>query len=60
MDHVETGPALGPEAAVSTPAPERSEVVHPDSDGQPIAETTPHFEWIVRFVEAICRPCHDV
>ncbi len=36
---------------MSTPTLERRKIVYPDSDGQPMAENTLHFEWIVRFKE---------
>ena len=33
--------------SVSIPRPPRPAVVYPDSDGNPIAENTLQFEWIV-------------
>jgi Uma2 family endonuclease len=44
-------------------APSRPEIVYPDSDGQPIAETTLQFEWIVTIkggLEASFRNRPDV
>ncbi len=39
--------------SIATPKPARPEVVYPDSDGQPIAENTLQFEWIVTIKEGL-------
>jgi Uma2 family endonuclease len=53
---VETTPVaadLKPEVAVSTPTVERRSIIYPDSDGQPMAENTRQFRWIVLIKEGI-------
>jgi hypothetical protein len=39
--------------SVSIPRPPRPAVVYPDSDGNPIAENTLQFEWIVMTLRAL-------
>jgi Uma2 family endonuclease len=39
--------------SVSIPRPPRPKVIYPDSDGQPLAENTLQFEWIVTIKEGL-------
>jgi Uma2 family endonuclease len=45
--------------SISTPNVPRSEIIYPDSDGQPMADNTLQFQWIVTTKEGLERVFHD-
>jgi Uma2 family endonuclease len=45
--------------SISIPNPKRSEIIYPDSDGQPMAENTLQFQWIVTIKEGLERVYRD-
>ncbi len=40
-------------STVTIPKPPRPDIIYPDSDGQPMAENTEQFEWIVKIKEGL-------
>jgi Uma2 family endonuclease len=44
--------------SISTPTGPRSQIIYPDSDGQPMAENTLQFQWIVTIKEGLERAYH--
>ena len=43
----------GNRMSISTPRPPRPRIVYPDSDGEPMAENTLQFQWIVTIKEGL-------
>ena len=44
---------------MASPKPERSTVIYPDSDGQPMADNTQPFRWMVTIKENLERLFRD-
>jgi Uma2 family endonuclease len=45
--------------SISTPINQRSQIIYPDSDGEPMADNTLQFQWIVTIKEGLERVFHD-
>ena len=53
------GSAEGVPMSVSISKPRSPEIIYPDSDGEPMAENTLQFRWIVTIKEGLERVFHD-